>query len=278
MLLSIEERIEQIKSDGYKFSINHFINKAWELFKIEAGSMIGYCLLLIVGFAIVTFIPFIGAVARILFQTPLMMGFVYVAARLYQNKTIEFSNYFDGIKDFLKILVISLLNGIFIGLTLLPAVIFMLYKLTNGFDLSILRSPENIMPLLESPSIILSLILGMFLLLLPTFYLSICIQFSVYFVIFLDADYWKAIQWSIIIVNKKIGHFILMGIVIGLLVLLSLIPFLLGLLVMIPLSFLIKYVMFHEILDLDRIDHANRNKIDDFLSQKDNQQQENFSI
>jgi hypothetical protein len=278
MLLSIEERIEQIKSEGYEFSINHFINKAWELFKKEAGSMIGYCVLLIFGFAIVTFIPFIGPLSRLLFQTPLMMGFVYVGARLYQNKTIEFSNYFDGIKDFLKILIISLLNGIFIGLTLLPAIIFTLYKLTNGFDLDFLRSPGNIMPLLQNPTVILSLALGLFLLVLPAFYLSLCMQFSIYFVIFLNADYWKAIQWSIVIVNKKIGHFILMGIVIGALVILSLIPFLLGLLIIIPLSFLIKYVMFHEIVDLDHIDHANRDKVDDFLSQLDAKQQEEFSL
>jgi hypothetical protein len=278
MLQSIEERIEQIKSEGYDFSIKHFINKAWELFKIEAGSMIGYCVLLILGFAIVTFIPFIGPLSRALFQTPLMMGFVYVAARLYQNKTIEFSNYFDGIKDFLKILIISLLNGIFILLTLLPAIIFMLYKLTNGFDLDILRSPGNIMPLLQNPAVILSLALGLFLLVLPAFYLSLCMQFSVYFVIFLNADYWKAIQWSIVIVNKKIGHFILMSIVIGALVILSFIPFLLGLLIIIPLSFLIKYVMFHEIVNLDHIDHANRDRVDDFLSQEVNKQQENFSM
>jgi len=278
MLQSIEERIEQIKSEGYDFSIKHFINKAWELFKIEAGSMIGYCVLLILGFAIVTFIPFIGPLSRALFQTPLMMGFVYVGARLYQNKTIEFSNYFDGIKDFLKILIISLLNGIFILLTLLPAIIFMLYKLTNGFDLDILRSPGNIMPLLQNPAVILSLALGLFLLVLPAFYLSLCMQFSVYFVIFLNADYWKAIQWSILIVNKKIGHFILMSIVIGALVILSLIPFLLGLLIIIPLSFLIKYVMFHEIVNLDHIDHANRDRVDDFLSQEVNKQQENFSM
>ena len=154
MLLSIEERIEQIKEDGYDFSINHFITKAWDLFKTEAGTMIGYCVLLIVGFAIVTFIPVIGAIVRILFQVPLMMGFVYVGARLYQNKVIEFSNYFDGIKDFLKILLISLLTGLFIAFSLVPAGIFCVYMITDGFNLAILRSPDQITPLLPSPSLI----------------------------------------------------------------------------------------------------------------------------
>ena len=103
-------------------------------------------------------------------------------------------------------------------------------------------------------------------------------QFSVYFVVFVNADSVKAIQWSFIIVNKKLGHFILMGIVIGAMVVLSLIPFLLGLLVMIPLSFLIKYVMFHEILNLENIDHANRDKVNDFLLEEDVNRHDNFSI
>ncbi len=267
MLKTIEQRVDEIRREGYEFRLTDYINRAIEVVKEDIGMMIVYTIILFVGLTIISLIGIIGFIIRILFQSALFMGYAYVANRIYYNKPVEISNYFDGIKDFGKLLVTILLQGAFFLLAAIPAMIYLFYLLLSHYDFKYI-DPNNLRNY-EQITELLKFVLTMTVSLLPMIYLTICFQLSFFLVVFARADYWNSIKWSFIIVNKKIFHFILLSFLVGMIIIISIIPCGLGLLVSIPFSFVMKYVLFHEILDFDNIQHPNRDEIHDYLTEAD---------
>lgn len=270
MLKKLEDKLEELREEGYDFQLSHYFNKAWEIFTQDTGMMVLYTVLLLFGLGIISLIPIIGGLIRILFQTPLLMGYAYVSYRIYHNQGFEFSNFFDGIKDFAKIFVINLLTGMIVAAAIIPFFIFIFYKLTNGFDFQSFGNP-NLMFDTYTPMMWVQIIIISFILMIPAIYLGLCFQFSAFLVVFASMDFGKAIKWSWIIVNKKIFHFILMSFLLGFVLMISILPVGLGLFISIPFLFIIKYVMFHEILDFGTLQHDNRDEIQDYLSEGNNE-------
>ncbi len=266
MQQKIEDKIEEIRASGFDFKFSFYFSKAWEIFSFNSGMMILYTILLFLGLGILSLIPLIGGMIRLLFQTPLIMGYAYVTYRIHHHQAIEFGNYFDGIKDFAKIFVINLLTGICIFIAVLPALIYIIYMLTNGFDFSSFNNPGFLFDSLN-PLRLFKIIIVSFILLLPALYLSIGFQFSSYFVVFAGADYGTSIKWSMMIANKHVFSFILLDFTLAMLVIVSVLPLGLGLFVSIPFALIIKYVMFHDILAFDNISHANRDEVQDYLNE-----------
>ena len=116
-----------------------YLKAGWHLFNQYPGGFIGFtALTLLIQFGLGS-LPKVGWLV-ILIQYPLMFGFAAVGARLKQGQSTNFSDFFEGFRNFLTLLLLGLVTQILIilGLVLLivPGVYLMVgYILAPWFVL-----------------------------------------------------------------------------------------------------------------------------------------------
>ena len=116
-----------------------YLKAGWHLFKQYPGGFIGFtALTLLIQFGLGS-LPKVGWLV-IFIQYPLMFGFAAVGARLKQGQSTNFSDFFEGFRNFLTLLLLGLVTQILIilGLVLLivPGVYLMVgYILAPWFVL-----------------------------------------------------------------------------------------------------------------------------------------------
>jgi hypothetical protein len=76
-----------------------WIGEAWDLFKQSPGIWIGMVIVLFVIFLVAAFIPFIGALATMLFFPVFMGGLMLGCRALDEGGELEFSHLFAGFRD-----------------------------------------------------------------------------------------------------------------------------------------------------------------------------------
>ncbi len=101
--------------------LREYLKEGWELFTRYPGGFIGFllvCLLIEIASKI---IPIVGPVAGFAVSAPLFIGNFIVSAKLVQDRTPEFRDFFLGFRFFVPLLLTALVGGLltFVGLLLL---------------------------------------------------------------------------------------------------------------------------------------------------------------
>ena len=96
--------------------LGDYVKTGWDLFKQYPGGFVGFCLLYFVIQVALKAIPYVGAVAAVVINTPLLMGNFIVSAKLLHGQPPEFRDFFEGFQYFLPLLLLSLVAGLFIGI------------------------------------------------------------------------------------------------------------------------------------------------------------------
>ena len=96
--------------------LGDYVKTGWDLFKQYPGGFVGFCLLYFVIQVALKAIPYVGAVAAVVINTPLLMGNFIVSAKLLHGQIPEFRDFFTGFQYFLPLLLLSLVAGLFIGI------------------------------------------------------------------------------------------------------------------------------------------------------------------
>ena len=96
--------------------LGDYVKTGWNLFKQYPGGFVGFCLLYFLIQVALKAIPYVGAVAAVVINTPLLMGNFIVSAKLLHGQPPEFRDFFEGFQYFLPLLLLSLVAGLFIGI------------------------------------------------------------------------------------------------------------------------------------------------------------------
>jgi hypothetical protein len=266
---TIEEKIEEIKNEGYNLSISDMISESIDLYKEHFGLIFGFFALNVVISLVLSFvaklIPYgIGSAFSSFIQMPMSLGILYVVHRIKNNRDFSFENFFDGYKDFAKIIIINLITFVILLPVLSPAIIFIVYKVYNGFDINSLNDPALMADMMRSGEF-LSLIAITFLLSLGAIYVGFCLQFASMLVLFLGVDYGNAFKWSFSVVNKNFFSVFGFNFLIGIVSLIGIFACFIGMFFTLPVVLVGKYILFYHVFDVKNLDHPMRDKIHDYL-------------
>lgn len=115
------EDIEHLITRDYKVKIKEYFSKGWALYKSNIGSFIGFSIVYILIYLLLSAIPVAGPLISWVIATPLSAGFYFAAFALINGQQIEFKVFFKGFNLLLPLFLAGLLTGIFttIGYVLL---------------------------------------------------------------------------------------------------------------------------------------------------------------
>ncbi len=100
--------------------LGEYIKTGWRLFLNYPGGFLGFFLIYLVIQTALHFIPWIGGIAAFAIGPALIMGNFIVCAKMLQNRTPQFGDFFLGFHFFVPLLLTALVGGV------LTAVGFML--------------------------------------------------------------------------------------------------------------------------------------------------------
>ncbi len=107
--------------------IKEYLQTGWELFKRYPVGFIAFTLIYFLIQLVLRFIPLAGAVAAFVVGPALFMGNFIVSAKLLQDRTPQFSDFFLGFQFFVPLLLTAFVGGLLTGLGLLLVILPGLY-------------------------------------------------------------------------------------------------------------------------------------------------------
>lgn len=107
---NFKEKTERLIEQGFQTDAGKYINKGWEIFRMDMGLFIAYTVVMILISVVSSFIPPVG----LLISGPLIAGFYIVAHKINKGEDYEFATFFKGFDFFVQLLLYSLITSIFI--------------------------------------------------------------------------------------------------------------------------------------------------------------------
>jgi len=191
MTFSNSEQLNEIVQRPYTVDISQFLKRAWQILLSNLGGFVGFTILALV----ILFPLYFTVLGFILVMPALISGYFFVAFRIAQNKTVSFSNFFDGFRE-----------GFFGRLLLLFIVEVIVFLVANipsslGFFGIVLTSAQSN----GSPNVFILALAGILILLslLLTIYLAVGYIFAIPLVIDKRLPFWDALETSRKLVSKK---------------------------------------------------------------------------
>ena len=176
-------------------------------------------------------------IAANLFQMGLSLGIVHIALNILDKKDIAISQMFQSFHLLLPYLLASMIYLVLILIVSLPGIILLFYSISMDWG--------NI---LEFDTFGLwELLLPGLLILIPTTYFSLRLQFYNYFLVEEECGIVESIKKSAEISKGYVGELFLVEMVLMVLILISLIPLGLGLLLSVPLAIMMVAVIYRQL-------------------------------
>jgi uncharacterized membrane protein len=233
--------LETILAENQPVKLTDSFSYSWADFGRQAGSYIGFCLLVFVGMIVLSFVPF----AANILSPFLALGFASFVYNERVNKNVEFGNFFKPFEKFGNVILTYLLTAVAYIIACLPVIIFGGIAFYN--ELMEARSnPYNFNPVFTTALIFSGLVSFVLLLIVATFTF-----YATYFAYFYNVKPIEAIKLSIKMGSKHFGHLIMLFLFSGFVGAIGVILCGIGLLVTIPLSHLMRYYTFEGITKLE---------------------------
>lgn len=188
-----KEELYAIADHKYDFTFSQLVDEGYKIFKKNIGGFIG---IIIVNFCIswaLSLIPFVGSLLSYFTSAFISAGMIVVSKKLRNDEETQFGDFFEVFKNpgpFTLLLIVQFGMMIVVALPAI-AIFFSLYYET----LFASGTP--------SPSAIMAIVPIMFLALIPVFFLSMCYIFSFHIFLFLNQDFWVALETSRKLVMKN---------------------------------------------------------------------------
>lgn len=80
----------------YDFELGNYVSRGWEIFKANAGMMIGFVFVQIALSLACSLVPILGSLANIAVSACLMGGFYLTCQKISNGESIEFGDFFKG--------------------------------------------------------------------------------------------------------------------------------------------------------------------------------------
>ena len=220
-----------------EFSKREIITSSWNIMKPHLGLLI-LAVLFIFGLNLllggiqevllddITSQSVLFTFAAYLFQMGLHLGMLQITLNIINNKKVNFSQLFGSFDVLIPFVLATI---IFIAILLIaasPGIMLLLASVSADWD-----SRSNL-EAIDNWSVIIPIIL----IIIPTVYISVRLQFYNYFLLDEESGIIESIKRSAEISKGYVGELFLLGAVLSIIILISIIPLGLGLIFSIPLS------------------------------------------
>jgi uncharacterized membrane protein len=229
----------------YDLDIGGCLSRGFATFKEHFGLLfVGALIYLLIegmlgGLANIPFVGPIFSIVNFVISGPLMGGVFYLFIRAVRNETAEVGDVFAGFRRaFGHLFLGTLVQGILIGLCLVPALVVFFIKLfpvMRELSHTTHPSPEQLMQTVM-PALI-SCLPWFFICALPAIYLGTSWKFTLPLIVDREMDFWTAMKTSFKMVNKHWWQVFGLVVLIGLLNIAGLLACCVGMLFTIPIGF-----------------------------------------
>jgi len=224
---------EEVVAREYEVDIGGCFSQGWDLFKANAGLMIGATVLVYLVVLVANVIPYLSYVLSLVFNGPLLGGLWCFYIRKARGEEASVGDAFSGFGPrFMPLMLTNIVSGILAGLCIVPgiAVLIVGVMTAGGFR----GGPSQMgVPLLVGGGLLL--VLGI----VGTVYLSTIWFYALALVADKGLNFWAAMQLSRRVVAKHWWMNFLLIFVGGLLAGAGFLACVVGLLVTIPLYYAI---------------------------------------
>lgn len=241
--------LSALLANGYETNAVEYIKKGFEIFKQNAGPFIGFVILIGVIQVVVSMIPYIKGLVYALI-TPVAAGGFIVAKMVDKKEAHTFSNFFDGTKNYVPLLMVTLIP------TAITAVIMLVIGGWAYFKIAFLGiTPKLSLSDINSFAAYSQSMAGLGaragLVGLISVVISVFFLLATFFVLFEKFEPIKALDTSRKLVSKKFFNWLGFLLLIGLFNVAGAMCLLVGLLVTVPSSMCALYVAYEDVVGLD---------------------------
>lgn len=246
--MSGRNTIQQAIDYGYEFKIGDYISRGWNIFKDNPGGFIGYTVLFFIITIIVQMIPLLGFLIAIVVSPPLSVGIAIASHKQEKDGDMEFGNFFKGFDHIGQLIVAYIIMLVVYFIIALPMIFMVGFEMITSFSSG---DPEAIM---ESYQELAKLGIWFFIFAIIFTYISVCLRWTNYLIVFHKYDAVSAIKTSWQLVNKRwIWHFLFL-LLCGLIILCGFIALLVGVVAAYPIIMAADYAGYADITGLDQHD------------------------
>lgn len=252
--MNLQEKVQQLSTQGYEFKMGEYISKGWEYFAKKPGHYIGFFALMMLMVMVAAFIPLIGSFAAQILSATLLVGIFVFSRNLKLNQTHNFDDFFKGFSSFGRIAVIQLIIFAFMLVIMLPAMIYGFTLFFKGIfgavgnpDFYEPTNPGELFEMFDLQALIpLMIITYLFLIFIQTIYM-----FSTFITHFYQASPWTSMEASRKVIQKRFFHFLGLILLIVLINIVGVLCLFVGMLITIPLTYTTMYAAFDDIFKPD---------------------------
>lgn len=193
----------------YELDLGGCLTRGWELVKNNMGLLfVGALIYMLIEGAVggLAQIPLVGglfSIANFIISGPLMGGVFYLFIRAIRGEPAEIGDIFSGFRRaFGQLFLGTLVQGLFIGLCLLPVIILVIVKflpLVGHLQSGATPDKETVEAIKSALVTCLPLLL---VCAIPATYLSVCWKFTLPLIMDQQLDFWTAMGASRKMVNK----------------------------------------------------------------------------
>ncbi|MEM6766743.1 MAG: hypothetical protein AAF655_17545 [Bacteroidota bacterium] len=214
--------------EGYEFKLGEYINRGWELAKMNLWGFIGFILIAAIISGIANSIPKIGILVSLAVGGPLAVAPYIVSNKLAGGLRTSFEDFFEGFRDYKALTITYVLQMAF---TFGP---FFLLTFFLGDNFFIGAEPY---------------MLGIvFLAMIPCMYLTLAFTFALPLVYFESLDPLQALGLSRKIITKKWWSFFLLMLVLGVIQVVGLFVLIVGVFVSFSVFYTSIYAAYEDII------------------------------
>jgi len=195
-------KLEDLITNGYAFPVNAYLQQGWEIYKKQAGSFIGFLLITMMISFVSAIIPIIGPVANYLVLGPaLMAGFYLVSNKVEKGVPHEFSEFFDGFKFVVPLMLQALVLYLIMAVIMTPTILMFFKSGIIEWYGALLNNPLD--PPTSTPNVEPRLAIIMLLNMLPIMYVWVAYLWAPHFILFYGMGFWEAMEASRRLITRK---------------------------------------------------------------------------
>lgn len=218
--VNADDLIREITTRGYEVNIGNCISRGWGVVKANLGIAIGATLLVMLCNQAAGFIPFVGFIASLILQGPLLGGLNRFFLKLIRGEQATIGDAFSGFSvGFGRLCGTFLLMVLFIYLTIVPAFIILFATMQGG------GNPSALFWVLLVPGVI------------AMSYLGVSFMFALPLSADLDLGPWDSLRVSLRVVSKHWFSIFALVFVAGLISALGIFALCIGLIVTLPIFY-----------------------------------------
>lgn len=233
-----KEELFAIAESKHEIRLSYYLDEGFKIFKKNVGGFVGIVFINLLISYTLGLIPFVGQIIAYFVGSFISAGMIVVCKKIRSGEETQFGDFFEVFKNPGQFLLLLLVQFLMMAMAAIPAIAIFFVKYYDIFFNGERPSAEAV----------LAIIPILFLVLIPILFLGMCYVFSVHIFLFVNQDFWTAMEASRKVVMRNWwGMLSFLIVMVLLFIILTLITCFLGYFVMLPFTVCAIYMAFEDI-------------------------------